>query len=230
MGGYIAQRLALSQPRLVRRLVLASTDPGSPRATQPDQATITVLTNPDLTSTSLLPVLFPANQQAAGQAWMAAIGTQPGLTAADFATQAATMAEQEKATAQRWYGRGRGTYAQLPRLAAPTLIGYGTEDVVVLALAANGTGRRVRGRYGGWPGAPVFVIASACTSPRISRTWRSRSRRAAWLPQHATVRPAAAAMCCRNASLYGPIGAAAAFIARGSVSHQANALAIHRVP
>lgn len=131
MGGYIAQEVALDRPRLVHRLVLASTDPGSPKAIQPTQAVIDVLTSPDTSGTSLLPVLFPADQQAAGQAWMAAIGAQPNLTAADFNTPAATMDEQALVNGQRWYGAGRGSYARLPKLRARTLIGYGAEDVVV---------------------------------------------------------------------------------------------------
>jgi pimeloyl-ACP methyl ester carboxylesterase len=131
MGGYIAQELALDSPKLVRRLILASADPGSPKAIEPQQSVVDVLTNPDLTPTDLLPILFPADQQAAGQAWLAAISAQPNLTATDFATPGETMSEQELANAQRWYGRGDGTYARLPKLKKRTLIGYGTEDVIV---------------------------------------------------------------------------------------------------
>jgi pimeloyl-ACP methyl ester carboxylesterase len=143
MGGYIAQTLALARPGMVHRLVLASADPGSPHALQPTKAVVKVLTNPDLTPNSLLPILFPADQQAAGQAWYAAIGTQPNLTAADFATPSATMAAQETANATRWYGRGDGTYARLPKLKAPTWIGYGAQDVVVPPGNARLLARRI---------------------------------------------------------------------------------------
>jgi pimeloyl-ACP methyl ester carboxylesterase len=143
MGGYIAQTLALAHPATVHRLVLASTDPGSPHALQPTQAVVDVLTAPDATPTTLLPVLFPADQQEAGQAWYTALGTQPNLTAADFATPSATMAAQEAANATRWYARGKGTYAQLPKLKAPTWIGYGTEDVVVPPGNARLLARRI---------------------------------------------------------------------------------------
>ena len=143
MGGYIAQRLAIANPSLVRRLVLASTDPGSPHATQPTAAVVKVLTSPSAGPTSLLPVLFPADQQAAGTAWYAEIGQQPNLTAADFATPAATMTAQERATASRWYGRGRGTYGQLRRVKAQTWVGYGTEDQIVPPANAKLLLRRI---------------------------------------------------------------------------------------
>lgn len=143
MGGYIAQTLALANPALVHRLVLASTDPGSPHALEPKKPVVQVLTNPNLTPTSLLPILFPPNQQAAGQAWYAAIGTQPNLSSTDFATPSATMAAQEAANATRWYGRGDGTYARLPKLKAPTWIGYGAQDVVVPPGNARLLARRI---------------------------------------------------------------------------------------
>jgi len=143
MGGYIAQTLALANPALVHRLVLASTDPGSPHALQPKKPVVKVLTNPNLSPSSLLPILFPPNQQAAGQAWYAAIGAQPNLSSTDFATPSATMAAQEAANATRWYGRGDGTYARLPKLRAPTWIGYGAQDVVVPPGNARLLARRI---------------------------------------------------------------------------------------
>jgi pimeloyl-ACP methyl ester carboxylesterase len=143
MGGYIAQELALRHPSSVHRLVLASANPGSPKSTQPSQRVIDVLTSPSTTATGLLPVLFPSDQQAAGKAWLASISGQPGLTAADFATPAATMAAQEAATAGRWYGTGKGTYARLGRLRQPTLVAYGADDVIVPPANAKLLGARL---------------------------------------------------------------------------------------
>jgi pimeloyl-ACP methyl ester carboxylesterase len=143
MGGYIAQQLAISSPQLVNRLILAATDPGSPHAIQPTQRVVDILTSPSTTPTDLLPILFPADQQAAGQAWMAAISAQPNLTAADFSTPPATMAAQSRATGRRWYGRGHGTYRNLPRIKAPTLVAHGTEDVIVPPGNARLLARRI---------------------------------------------------------------------------------------
>jgi pimeloyl-ACP methyl ester carboxylesterase len=131
MGGFIAQQLALADPRRVRRLILASTDPGSSHTVTGKPAVIDVLTNPESTPSEKLPILFPADQQAAGDTWLKAVGFQPGITAADFAAPAATLAAQKTATTTGWLGRGKGTYADLTRLHAPTLIAFGTQDVIV---------------------------------------------------------------------------------------------------
>jgi pimeloyl-ACP methyl ester carboxylesterase len=131
MGGFIAQRLAIEHPGLVRRLILASTDPGSAHTVPGKPAAIDVLTNPATTPTQLLPILFPANQLAAGGAWLQAIGTQPGIMHADFAAPPATLAAQTLATTTRWLGKGEGTYARLADLRAPTLVAYGAGDVIV---------------------------------------------------------------------------------------------------
>jgi pimeloyl-ACP methyl ester carboxylesterase len=131
MGGSIAQRVALDAPRRVGRLVLASANAGSPRAVQPSDEVVAVLTNPDTTPEQMLTVLFPPDRHAAAEAWMARIAAQPNLAAADFATPPVTMAAQSLAAGPRWYGRGDGTLGQLWRLRAPTLIAYGKDDVIV---------------------------------------------------------------------------------------------------
>jgi pimeloyl-ACP methyl ester carboxylesterase len=131
MGGFIAQELALDDPGLVRRVILASTDPGSPHTTPGKPAVERTLTNPATTVAGLLPILFPPDQTAAAAKWLAAIASQQGLTGQDFAVPAATKAAQKNATHTLWLGSGEGTYARLPKLRAPTLVAYGTDDVIV---------------------------------------------------------------------------------------------------
>jgi pimeloyl-ACP methyl ester carboxylesterase len=97
---------------------------------------IDALTNPAGSPEALLPILFPADEQAAGQAWMTAIGEQPGLTADDFATPGPAMSAQTRAVGRLWFGKGQGTYARLGQLRQPTLVAFGQEDVV--APPANG--------------------------------------------------------------------------------------------
>ena len=131
MGGFIAQALTIQDPGLVRRLILASTDPGSARTVTGAPVVIGVLTNPDSTPSEKLAILFPADQQSAGDTWLQAVGSQPGITADDFATPVTTLAAQTAATTTGWLGRGEGVYAELRRVHAPTLVAYGTLDVIV---------------------------------------------------------------------------------------------------
>ncbi|MGA2013887.1 MAG: alpha/beta hydrolase [Solirubrobacteraceae bacterium] len=131
MGGFIAQQLALDEPGLVHRLILASTDPGSPHTVPGRPSVIRVLTSPHSTPTTLLPILFPARAHAAGVTWLHAIAAQPGLTGADFSAPAATLAAQTIATTTDWLRAGDGTYARLPRLTAATLVASGADDVIV---------------------------------------------------------------------------------------------------
>jgi pimeloyl-ACP methyl ester carboxylesterase len=144
MGGYIAQMLALDHPGRVGRLVLAATDPGSPKAVEPTQEVIDALDSPEFSGESILPYLFPADRLSAGREWMERIAAQPSLTAADFDTPESTMQAQARANGWRWYGRGRGAYARLPKLRAKVLIAHGAEDVVVPPGNAKLLDRRIR--------------------------------------------------------------------------------------
>ena len=137
MGGFIAQELTLDSPALVRRLILASTDPGSPRATPGKPAVIRALTNPATTVAQLLPILFPRDQATAAKTWLTAIASQPGVTSRDFTVSPAATAAQKTATHSLWLGRGEGTYARLSAIRARTLVAYGTKDVVVPSSSAQ---------------------------------------------------------------------------------------------
>lgn len=41
------------------------------------------------------------------------------------------MGAQKAATTTHWLRQGQGTYARLPRLRVPTLVGYGAQDVII---------------------------------------------------------------------------------------------------
>jgi pimeloyl-ACP methyl ester carboxylesterase len=119
MGGFIAQELTLDHPKVVRRLILAATNAGSPHATPDKPAVERTLTNPATTVPELLPILFPANQLAAGQAWITAIASQPGVTAQAFVIPAATKAAQKTAVRTLWDGQARAATLACPRCALP---------------------------------------------------------------------------------------------------------------
>jgi pimeloyl-ACP methyl ester carboxylesterase len=144
MGGYIAQELALRHPRSLRRLMLAGTDPGGTQAVQPSRRVLRILNNPNSTPNDLLPILFPANQRAAGGAWYGRIGSQSGLLPNSLTVSRATEAAQVRACGPLWAARGRGTWSRLPSLRLPVLVADGEEDVVVPTVNSRHLARRIR--------------------------------------------------------------------------------------
>lgn len=143
MGGYIAQRVAIGRPGLIGRVVLAATDPGSPKAVQAAPWVTKALTTAT-DATELLPILFPRSKQAVGRAWFEAIASQPNLTLTDFSAPARTMRQQTLANAGRWFGPGKGTYRALRRLKARTLIAHGSKDLIVPPGNARILARRIK--------------------------------------------------------------------------------------
>jgi pimeloyl-ACP methyl ester carboxylesterase len=118
MGGMIAQALAVRHPAQVRRLVLCATFPGTGVAVVPSQTTVQALTsgNPG-------PYLYPADQAAAWDAFVAAISRYPAASSAP----AAVIAAQGSASLGWFVGTdpaGRRTAA----IEVPTLIAGGTAD------------------------------------------------------------------------------------------------------
>jgi pimeloyl-ACP methyl ester carboxylesterase len=119
MGGTIAQALAVLHPAQVRQLVLCATFPGSGASRRPSQAATDAVASIDP-----MAVLFPANQAAAKNAYLAALSSYP---AAPPALPMATVAEQWRDVNEWWAGDdpvGR----KAATITAPTLIADGTED------------------------------------------------------------------------------------------------------
>jgi pimeloyl-ACP methyl ester carboxylesterase len=132
MGGNIAQELALRHPRRVRRLVLAATDPGSPRAIQPtDPLARRILSDPNPTIQELLRAIFPATKQAAANAYVQRLLLWPGVQPSDFNASPQITREQSVAEGRRlWFCRTCGAYGRLPSLRAPTLVADGRRDII----------------------------------------------------------------------------------------------------
>lgn len=131
MGGYIAQTVALRHPALVRRLVLAATNPGGPHAVAPRPAVAKALSDPHLSTAHLLSLSFPPDPAglAAAAAYTHRILTQPGVTRASFTISTQAKSNQQAATGQ-WKSATGGDYAQLPTLLQPTLVADGRDDVI----------------------------------------------------------------------------------------------------
>jgi pimeloyl-ACP methyl ester carboxylesterase len=151
MGSYVAQELVLRHPGVVRRMVLASADPGSPHTVQPSARVVRILQSGD--PNQLLSVLFPPRFLSVGRAWYARIGTQ-GFPASAFQISDRTYEQQTLAVGPRWDGRGRGSYARLPSIRRPLLIGAGAEDVVVPPANDRLIARRI-------PGARLVLFPGA---------------------------------------------------------------------
>jgi pimeloyl-ACP methyl ester carboxylesterase len=121
MGGTIAQALAVLHPAQVRRLVLCATFPGTGKAVPASQAAVLALTSGNVQE--VMADLFPANQAAAQQAYLAATAAYPSHPVAP----AAVIAAQANA-ANRWSGGTDPAGQKTATIAAPTLIADGTID------------------------------------------------------------------------------------------------------
>src|SRR4051812_24104788 len=77
MGGMIAQSLARTHPKLVRRLVLCATAPGDGKAVGPSADVLGQLTGGSVVS--LFGLLFPPGQEAAGNAFAADLAKYPNV-------------------------------------------------------------------------------------------------------------------------------------------------------
>jgi pimeloyl-ACP methyl ester carboxylesterase len=145
MGGYIAQDLALRHPRLVRRLVLASTDFGGGKAKQPTSKVIAELSSGN--RRILMHLLFPTAPGAA-RAWRERIHAQAvrlHLPPSDFNIRGAVITQQVLAAGVGWESPGHGSYMRLPRLRSPSLVAAGNEDVVVPWPNPRRLMQRIRG-------------------------------------------------------------------------------------
>ena len=123
MGGLIAQSLAVTHPRQVRRLVLAATQAGTGKATPVPAAAQAALDSGS--AGAALSLLFPADQVAATERYVTGILSYPGR----YAASAAVRAEQQAAVAQ-WFAGDDVSGREPGDIRAPTLVADGTEDAL----------------------------------------------------------------------------------------------------
>lgn len=144
MGGYVAQTVTLQHPTMVRRLVLAATDPGGTHTTYPASSVQKVLDNPHLNAATLLSLCFPPDRAGLGGAirYLRRVATQPGLVRHSFTFTNKAKINQEAATAQ-WKATTGGDYAWLPTIRQPTLVADGRGDLVVPIANAYLLARRI---------------------------------------------------------------------------------------
>lgn len=121
MGSMIAQALAVLHPNQVHRLVLCASYPGNGEAVPPSRATLNQFENGN--QQQVLATLFPPDQTAAQNSYLAAISSYPSAPSGP----PATISAQGNAIDQWWAGQdpaGR----QTGQISSPTLIADGTAD------------------------------------------------------------------------------------------------------
>jgi pimeloyl-ACP methyl ester carboxylesterase len=141
MGGWLAQELAINHYEVVKKLILISTDVGSPRSARADSKILNFLTNASggfhKGSEKALYLLFPKASISALAPKMNAI-----FTAANFNNDISnTVIQLENQLINDWY-QGPGTYKQLHKIDVPTLVLSGAKDKVInrqnIMLLVNG--------------------------------------------------------------------------------------------
>lgn len=142
MGGYVAQEVVLRHPEVVHRLILSATDPGSPKAVQPSAAVIKLLESAK--EGDLIEAIFPQTRagKAAAKAYLARVGTQPGLQKSYFELSPATVGAQLEAELA-WNRPGAGSYSSLGQIGQPTLVLGGALDRVERPVNSRLIARRI---------------------------------------------------------------------------------------
>lgn len=121
MGGMIAQALAVLRPWQVGRLILAATQPGDGRALPIPQSTLDKLGSTDLAT--VIGLLFPAGQEAAGLTYFEDIFQYPNF----YAAPPAVASEQLNASLN-WIAGNELTGHLAGLIGVPALVADGTED------------------------------------------------------------------------------------------------------
>ena len=121
MGGMIAQALTIRHPNQVRRLVLCASFPGNGSNVRPSRMALNAFESGE--PEQVMTALFPANQTAAQNTYLAAVSSYPATPS----VPATVLAAQRQAVDAWWNGTDpAGTAAA--RIVVPTLIADGTAD------------------------------------------------------------------------------------------------------
>ena len=142
MGGFVAEKLAVRHPRLVRRLVLASSDAGGSHAIRASAAIQELDDQVTLGQASLdqiLSLLFPPEGLQAGMAWLQRIFSQPGCCE----TVPPDTAVRQVAAERLWFRPRHGVYSRLPTIHQITLVIDGSKDIDVPIANAHMLANRI---------------------------------------------------------------------------------------
>jgi pimeloyl-ACP methyl ester carboxylesterase len=152
MGGFVAQHMALSEARVVRRLIVAGSKPGLvPGAPSPAPEVGQVAGKPVNDDEDLLYLFFPESPEgrAAGIASLQRVGTTPSpavVSGASVQAQAAALT--------RWSSGTDSAWERLEELTLPILIAAGAQDRLMDAYNSYATVRRL-------PNANLIIYGDA---------------------------------------------------------------------
>jgi pimeloyl-ACP methyl ester carboxylesterase len=129
MGGEVAQMIALYRPELVRRLILVGTGPRGGALQAPEVAALFTKRD-ELGDDMWLPIMFSPSEksQAAGRAFLDRIHARSEDR--DALVGAETIAAH-RAAAREWGTPAEGSFDYLARIAQPTLVVNGNNDIVI---------------------------------------------------------------------------------------------------
>jgi pimeloyl-ACP methyl ester carboxylesterase len=138
MGGMIAQALAVRHPDQVGRLVLAATQAGNGQSLPVPAAAAAALNSPN--PLVVLSVLFPADQSAAEQAYIAGVLEYPNRYSAPE-----NVRVEQSAALDQWFAGQDPSGREVGRIRVPILIADGAQDALdpapnawILAHAVHG--------------------------------------------------------------------------------------------
>jgi pimeloyl-ACP methyl ester carboxylesterase len=139
LGGIVAQGVALTEPHLVRRLIVAGSTPGGvPDAPRLSERVLGIVAKPDNDAEDFLYLFFPETPagRAAGEASLTRLATRLNASQAALSPEALKGQLTAIATFPGWWER-------LDELAIPVLLANGTQDVMVDAIATYAAARRL---------------------------------------------------------------------------------------
>jgi pimeloyl-ACP methyl ester carboxylesterase len=112
-----------------------------------DPLAVKLLADTNAPLSLLLKAIFPPTRagRTASKAYVARVGTWPGLGPDAFSTASATVAAQTRADGPLWFCRGCGAYGKLPRVRARTLVTDGRLDIVEPPENSRIIARRIPG-------------------------------------------------------------------------------------
>jgi pimeloyl-ACP methyl ester carboxylesterase len=152
MGGFVAQQIALSAPRLVRRLIVAGSKPGLvPGAPSPAPEVGQIAGKPVNDDEDLLYLFFPESPEgrAAGLASLQRLGRTPNP-----AVVSGPSVQAQSAALTKWSSGTDSAWERLEELTMPVLIAAGAQDRLMDAYNSYAMVRRL-------PNANLIIYGDA---------------------------------------------------------------------